>query len=235
MKDASLQDRYRTFVVSTYESNVTVSTEMRTYDIHAAGSSPFIPASAYTVWEAARATAAAPPFFPPVNMDYTQYVSLSRDNPTAIAVEETKRIWGQSSEIAWRARTCVWPVTRWLQLTLRLGGGESIRLDCGVGWPSKGGLRGYAMMDALSARRMSWSDLLHCQTKLNEREKRRENNDNRKMLTFANININLQPIIQQPCLISSLYNQSNITNIAATPNRIPSSHRAVIFVASLSL
>ncbi|KAH8930542.1 FabD/lysophospholipase-like protein, partial [Atractiella rhizophila] len=96
MKDDKIGDRCRTFVVSKYESDAVVSTEMRTYDIrHAARS-----AAQCAVWEAARATSSDPDFFPPIVIDKTKYVAMGNNNPAALAIDESKRIWGERSQVA---------------------------------------------------------------------------------------------------------------------------------------
>ncbi|KAH8920297.1 FabD/lysophospholipase-like protein [Atractiella rhizophila] len=96
MKDDAIEHRWRTFVVSKYESDAVVSTEMRTYHVRAAGRS----AATCTVWEAARATSSAPQFFPPIVIDKAKLVAIGNNNPAALAMEESKRIWGQGSEVA---------------------------------------------------------------------------------------------------------------------------------------
>ncbi|KAH8917287.1 FabD/lysophospholipase-like protein, partial [Atractiella rhizophila] len=95
MKDEKIVDRCRTFVVSKHESAV-FSTEMRTYDVrHAARF-----AARCSVWEAARATSSAPDIFPPIVIDKTKYVASGNNNPAGLAIEESKRIWGEGSQVA---------------------------------------------------------------------------------------------------------------------------------------
>ncbi|KAH8914193.1 FabD/lysophospholipase-like protein [Atractiella rhizophila] len=96
MKDAAIGDRCRTFVVSRYESNGVVSTQMRTYN----GPDAVHSAARCTVLEAARATSSACQFFPPIVIDNTRYVTIRDNNPAAIAIDEANRIWGQGSEVA---------------------------------------------------------------------------------------------------------------------------------------
>ncbi|KAH8916195.1 FabD/lysophospholipase-like protein [Atractiella rhizophila] len=96
MNDEPIKDRCRTFVLSRYESDAVVSTEMRTYHVPAAGRS----AALCTVWEAARATSSAPGFFPPIVIDKTKYVAIGNNNPAITAIEESQRIWGEGSQIA---------------------------------------------------------------------------------------------------------------------------------------
>ncbi|KAH8928804.1 hypothetical protein BT69DRAFT_1329316 [Atractiella rhizophila] len=68
---------------------------MRTYDVNAVHS-----ADRCTVLEAARATSSAPQFFPPSVIDKVKYVAIGNNNPAAIAMDESKRIWGEGSQIA---------------------------------------------------------------------------------------------------------------------------------------
>ncbi|KAH8919317.1 FabD/lysophospholipase-like protein [Atractiella rhizophila] len=96
MRDAAIGDRCKTFVVSRYESNVVVSTEMRTYD----GLDGIHSAAGCTVWEAARATSSEPHFFPPIVIDGAKYVAIGNNNPAALAIDESKRIWGEGSQVA---------------------------------------------------------------------------------------------------------------------------------------
>ncbi|KAH8915094.1 FabD/lysophospholipase-like protein [Atractiella rhizophila] len=96
MKDDNIGDRCRTFVVSRYESDAVCSTEMRTYDVrHAARF-----AAQCNVWEAARATSSDPDFFLPMVIDKTKYVAMGNNNPAALAIDESKRIWGERSQLA---------------------------------------------------------------------------------------------------------------------------------------
>ncbi|KAH8928192.1 FabD/lysophospholipase-like protein [Atractiella rhizophila] len=96
MKDAAIKDRCRSFVVSRYEANAVVSTEMRTYD----GLSAVHSAAQCTVLEAARATSSAPQFFPPIVIDKSKYIAVGNNNPAAIAIDESKHIWGEGSQVA---------------------------------------------------------------------------------------------------------------------------------------
>ncbi|KAH8913229.1 hypothetical protein BT69DRAFT_1306812, partial [Atractiella rhizophila] len=96
MKDDKIADRCKTFIVSRYESDAVVSTEMRTYDVpHAARF-----AAQYAVWKAARATSSDPNFFPPIVIGNTKYVAMGNNNPAALAIDESKRIWGERSQVA---------------------------------------------------------------------------------------------------------------------------------------
>ncbi|KAH8922216.1 FabD/lysophospholipase-like protein [Atractiella rhizophila] len=99
MRDPQLDPRCRVFVTSTYGANLTVSTNLRSYKV----TQPvLLPAFSRSIWEAARATTATA-LFPPITFDNTVYVdggmSSHCNNPTKEAIAETKRIWGQDSEI----------------------------------------------------------------------------------------------------------------------------------------
>ncbi|KAH8914288.1 FabD/lysophospholipase-like protein [Atractiella rhizophila] len=98
MKDDAIADRCRTFVVSASESNAAVSTEMRTYDVSHAHARLF--AAPCAVWEAARATSSHPGYFPPTVIDNMKFVAVGKNNPAALAIEESKRIWGKGSQVA---------------------------------------------------------------------------------------------------------------------------------------
>ncbi|KAH8927303.1 FabD/lysophospholipase-like protein [Atractiella rhizophila] len=52
------------------------------------------------VLEAARATSSAPEFFPPIVIDKVKYVAIGNNNPEAMAIDESKRIWGEGSQVA---------------------------------------------------------------------------------------------------------------------------------------
>ncbi|KAH8916207.1 FabD/lysophospholipase-like protein, partial [Atractiella rhizophila] len=89
--DPLFQQRCRTFVMGTDEANA-VACEIRTYDSVLKTQS----AATCTILQAARATCATPNLLPPLTFDNNDGVY----NPLVIALTESRRIWGQQSEIA---------------------------------------------------------------------------------------------------------------------------------------
>ena len=93
--DAELKDTNlnlcHTFVISTCLRSAGGAIRMRTYDTLTADAF-----DAYTyIWEAARATCAAPTFFSPIYIDDVRYGDggTGWNNPTKEAIAETQNIW----------------------------------------------------------------------------------------------------------------------------------------------
>lgn len=91
--DAELKDLRsdlcRTFVVSTSLRSADGAVRMRTYDTLTADAFPA------RIWEVARATSAAPTFFPPICIDDVSYGDggTGWNNPTKEAIVEAQNIW----------------------------------------------------------------------------------------------------------------------------------------------
>jgi len=89
----------RTFVVAQMAGNVNAPpTILRSYNAEG------VSRSKCTIWEAARATTAAPSFFKPMTIDYPppiKYVDggLGYNNPANLALVEAQRIWNSKREV----------------------------------------------------------------------------------------------------------------------------------------
>ncbi|KAH8926543.1 FabD/lysophospholipase-like protein [Atractiella rhizophila] len=94
--DVNFRQRCRVLLTSTYQANIVAPAYLRTYRTELS------PPAAMKIWQAARATSAAPMFFAPIEVDNTLYVDggMGTNNPTSVAIDETKRIWGNDSQIS---------------------------------------------------------------------------------------------------------------------------------------
>src|SRR5579859_4326883 len=83
----------KTFVVTTRARASGSPVLMRTYD------TAYNDAFPATIWQASRATSATPKFFSPITIDGITYVDggLSWNNPTELALNETRKIWPNRS------------------------------------------------------------------------------------------------------------------------------------------
>jgi len=94
-KPPKVPPQCRTFVVAKMAGNVNaLPTIFRSY--YAEGA----PRSKYAIWEAARATTAAPSFFKPMSIENPPRITyidggLGYNNPAQLALHEARRIWGR--------------------------------------------------------------------------------------------------------------------------------------------
>lgn len=83
----------RTFVVATIAEDTSGPPILfRSYDIRGYG---LTPANECPIWQAARATSAAPTFFKPMRIGMVKYADggLGYNNPSQLAVDEVRKIW----------------------------------------------------------------------------------------------------------------------------------------------
>lgn len=92
--------RCRTFVVSKLAGNITAPPAIfRSYSVDGE------PRTKCAIWQAARATTAAPTFFKPMEIDNPRppirYVDggLGNNNPSQLALAECRRIWGAEAKV----------------------------------------------------------------------------------------------------------------------------------------
>jgi predicted acylesterase/phospholipase RssA len=111
----------KTFVVATPIRVAGNPELMRTYN-----NFPNIEAFNATIWQAARATSAAPTFFAPIKIDNVQYADggTGYNNPAELAIHEAHEIWPS------RPIGCLVSIGTGLEDAIRLGDGT----ERGKGW-----------------------------------------------------------------------------------------------------
>lgn len=111
----------KTFVVATIVRAASNAVLMQTYD-----NFPSSEAFDCTIWQAARATSAAPTFFKPIEIEYVQYVDggVGHNNPAELAIHEAHKIWPG------RPIGCLVSIGTGLEDAIQLGDGT----EGGKGW-----------------------------------------------------------------------------------------------------
>src|SRR5579859_2891379 len=111
----------RTFVVADMARASGNAVLMQTYD-----NFPSSEAFDCTIWQAARATSAAPTFFKPIEIEHIQYVDggVGQNNPAELAIHEAHKVWPG------RSIGCLVSIGTGMEDAIQLGDGA----EGGKGW-----------------------------------------------------------------------------------------------------